>query len=223
MVQSDYKPNINDLKQLFDDSKRINVDKLQQQQHFQQMQQQKAYYDAKPSFLEQEIFTECKNRADFERVKQKFDGKPQNNMKIPSIANKFGNSSIPSSSSSKQQNSSNLLRKHPNTASGSSNIHKTDNLFLEGNNPSTSCSSLNNKININETIQFFDSETSRIAINKNLCQAQALPGSSKRMNEEDNGGNFNLDGFKVSEDDEDDDDVSIDIAACFGVSIPNAE
>lgn len=186
---------------MFDDSKRlnVNVDKLQQQQ--QQMQQQKNYFDAKPSYLDQEIYTDCKNRVDFERVKQKFDGKPQNNMKIPSIANKFGNSSIPSASSSaSKHHNSNLLRKHPNnttSAAGSSKMNKTDNLL----DASTS-SSLNNKLNINETIQFFDNDSSRMGNNKNLYQA----GSSKKQNEEDN---FNLDGFKVSEDDDDDDDVSI--------------
>lgn len=166
------------------------------------MQQQKNYFDAKPSYLETEIFTDCKNRIDFERVKQKFDGKPQNNAKIPSISNKFGNSSIPaSSSSSKQQNSnSNLLRKHPNTATPATKINKND--LFDGNsqNASTS-SSLNNKLNINETIQFFDNDSTKSG---NLYQA----GGSK----EENAGNFNLDGFKVSEDDEDSDDVSIDIA-----------
>lgn len=196
MIQNDYKPNINDLKQLFDDSKRLNVDKIQQH-HFQQ--QQKNYFDAKPSYLEQEIFTDCKNRVDFERVKQKFDAKPQNNMKI---SNKFGNSSIPSTSSSSKQQStnSNLLRKHPNTATaGSTKLNKTENLLDGSQTASTSSSSLNNKININETIQFFDNDPQS---NRNSYLAGG---------KEENGGNFNLDGFKVSEDDvsEDEDDVSI--------------
>lgn len=61
----EYRPNINDLKQFFDDSKRSTS-------HSQK--KTSSYNDAKPSYLNQdEIIFDGKNKSEFERVKQKFD------------------------------------------------------------------------------------------------------------------------------------------------------
>ncbi len=182
LQHNEMKPNINDLKQLFDDSKRLNVEKMQQQQQMQShlLHQKSNYYDAKPSFLENEMLLDCKNRADFERVKQKFDAKSpqssQSNMKIPTVSNKYSQSSIPSasSSSSKPQNS-NLLRKHQNNSgSKASNI----------------------PVNINETIQFFDNDP--------RSQKNVYAGKKQNdLDDENCAENLNIDSLDVSDDEAD--------------------
>lgn len=83
MNNYDYKPSINELKQLFDDSKRLNND----QKRLNVDKQQKNYFDAKPTFLEQESLSfDSSNRFDFEKAKQKFDSKQ--NMKLASTGSK---------------------------------------------------------------------------------------------------------------------------------------
>lgn len=194
LQHNEFKPNINDLKQLFDDSKRLNVEKLQQQQHMQsQLQHQKNnYYDAKPSFLEHETFLDCKNRVDFERVKQKFDSKSQSpsNMKIPAVSNKFPNTSscsIPSAAG-KPQNSSNLLRKHPNSSNSNPQSSKAQN------------KTENIPVNINETIQFFDNDP---RIHKNIYGGKKQNQNDLVVDGENFEGNFNIDSLDVSDNDGD--------------------
>lgn len=63
--------------------------------------------------------------------------------------------------------------------------------------------SYSNNININETIQFFDNDL-RTLKNTNHLDDTSLHQSSK-----DKAGNFNLDGFKVSDEEDDGDNVSI--------------
>lgn len=155
-IHQEYRPNINDLKQFFDDSKRTNVSKS------------KNYTDAKPSGPQDELFFEGKSRSEFERVKQKFDSRH-------------------SSKSHNVSGAKNSSRKSDRGISRSSEIN-----FEE-------C-----KTN-NENAQNFDCTPSSSS-NKSGYQNQIQTQSSqeKPENTVDLAQSFNLDGFKVS----DDDDVS---------------
>ncbi|XP_055699816.1 coiled-coil domain-containing protein 102A isoform X4 [Phlebotomus papatasi] len=75
---SSYKPNINDLRQLFDDTKRMNdrgifPSKSQLMEAKGQLTPQSLCYDVKGSLGECEGMTEGRQKFDFERAKQKFD------------------------------------------------------------------------------------------------------------------------------------------------------
>lgn len=63
--------------------------------------------------------------------------------------------------------------------------------------------SYSNNININETIQFFDNDLRSLKNTNHLDDPSLHQGSKEKT------GNFNLDGFKVSDEEEDGDDVSI--------------
>ncbi|GAB0092637.1 coiled-coil domain-containing protein 102A [Sergentomyia squamirostris] len=70
---SSYKPNINDLRQLFDDTKRTNDPRKSQDLS---KCQQVMYHDAKGSFVDSDVLVDSRSKAnmfDFERAKQKFD------------------------------------------------------------------------------------------------------------------------------------------------------
>lgn len=144
----------------------------------------KNYNDAKPSFLSQdELLFEGKSRSEFERVKQKFDSRHSNK------SYNYG-SQIPSSSKNSSRKSTTDGRH------SQKNVRSTDASFDESNN--------RNNMNINDTIQFFDVEKSTSFQNQIQGQHTSF---EKQDNTVDLGPSFNLDGFKVSEDD--DDDVSI--------------
>lgn len=75
---SSYKPNINDLRQLFDDTKRMNdrgifPSKSQLMEAKGQLTPQSLCYDAKGTLGECEGMSEGRQKFDFERAKQKFD------------------------------------------------------------------------------------------------------------------------------------------------------
>lgn len=164
-LHPEYRPNINDLKQFFDDSKRLNV-----------AGKSKNYGDAKPSLLPQDdLLFEGKSRQEFERVKQKFDSRH----------------------SAKSYNMSSSSKSSARKADRQRNARSSETSFDDN---------CKNNMNILEIAQSFGGEASG---EKPSFQGQILAQSSldKQDNTIDLAGSFNLDGFKVSEDD-DDDDVS---------------
>lgn len=176
------KPNINDLKQLFDDNfKRHNnmIDNNSSSNKQNMLDPStRSYYDAKPSFIEADnpfeqqntksILTQ-RNMFDFERAKQKFDNQTASRMKNAQLFSKHQNSS--SKNSHKRNSSSsdnNMLNMAPEQ------LQPTSAPF--------------NKQNFNETVQFFDENNMRHGNNKKDSYGK--------------GNNLNLDGLKVSEDDD---------------------
>lgn len=108
----EYKPNIHELKQLFDDTKRAQISSYAAEQQQQQPQSkpsqkshQRTYSDAKPTLIESDLNSfdlrmQSRNNAfNFERAKQKFDnsGRSSNNQKQPiySVSQKQSGSFIP--------------------------------------------------------------------------------------------------------------------------------
>jgi hypothetical protein len=160
-VHHEYRPNINDLKQIFDDSKRMNIGT-----------KSKNYNDAKPSHLPQdELFFDGKNRSEFERVKQKFDSRNSKSYHVNS-------SSKSSSRKSERQGASQRIAR------------STEMQFDEP----------KNNMNIHDNSPVYDCATSagKSGFQKQLSQ-------EKQDNTIDLACSFNLDGFKVSEDDDDED------------------
>lgn len=157
----EYRPNINDLKQLFDESKRpIHL-----------ARQSPSYVDAKPSYLLQdEMLFDTAKRKEFERNKQKFDRKPHN-----------------SSSSSR----------HKFQASKS---FEARNDINQRHRSAADDYGMRNNMNINEPQHNYDCEAS--SSKKAIFHPQSS--IEKQDNTIDLAENFNLDGFKVSEDDDDD-------------------
>lgn len=159
----EYRPNINDLKQFFDDSKRTNVAISKSSRN---------YVDARTSqFLHDDLPFEGKSRTDFERVKQKFDSRH------------LGKSHLGSSSA---KNSSRKSDRH--CTSTSQKLARSSEMNVD------ECKSA----------QHFDSD---IIADKLSYHNPLL--TQRSLEKEENNCNFNLDGFKVSEDD--DDEVSISI------------
>lgn len=160
-MHQEYRPNINDLKQFFDDSKRLNA-------------KTRSYSDARPSQLpHDELLFEGKNRSEFERVKQKFDSRHS--------AKSFNMSSgSKNSSRQKERHSSHRLAR--------------------SSEPSFDDACKNN-MNIHDNAQFGEASA-----NKPVYQSQieAQMSQEKQDNTVDLACSFNLDGFKVSEDDDDD-------------------
>lgn len=155
-----YKPNINDLKQLFDDSKRNNT-------NFER-KHPKNYFDANQSMDSEYL--------NFERVKQKFDNKHSNK----TMNNNGHSSAAPSGSRTN----------NPNCGSNRTKASIADE------------ASYSKNININETIQFFDNDLRSLKNSNHLDDTSLQQGSKEKT------GNFNLDGFKVSDEEDDGDDVS---------------
>ena len=153
-----FKPNINELKQLFDNSRHFNV---QQKQHF---SGSGSYCDAKPSFIDCDNPFEIKDKSlnmfDFEKAKQKFDN----------ISRSSSGNSKPSSRSSNQHPS--FIKPLSSSSGNSAPPKRPNNLNNDPNNIP------NNKQN--EQIQYFD--------NNKLNFTKST--------------NVNLDGLKISEDDE---------------------
>lgn len=169
-VHQEYRPNINDLKQIFDDSKRMNIGL-----------KSKNYSDAKPSLLPQdELFFDGKSRSEFERVKQKFDSRNSTRSHM--------NSSSKNSSRKSERNSA------------SQRIARSTDLHFD---------EPKNNMNIHDNSPVFDCEAlaSKSSFQKQL---KAQLSQEKQDNTIDLACSFNLDGFKVSEDD--DEDVSSSFA-----------
>lgn len=118
----EYKPNIHELKQLFDDTKRshissyANVSEQQQIQKPSQKSHQRTYSDAKPTLIDPDLNSfdlrmQSRNNAfNFERAKQKFDnsGRPTSNLQqkqpIYSVSQKQSSSFIPKRNTSYHEN-----------------------------------------------------------------------------------------------------------------------
>lgn len=169
----EYRPNINDLKQFFDDSKRTNIAVSKSSKN--------NYADARTSqFSHDDIPFEGKSRTDFERVKQKFDSR------------NLGKSYMGGSSS---KNSSRKSDRH--SASSSQRLARSSEMNVD---------ECKNNIHLVENSQHFDSDimAEKLSFHNPLINQLSLE-------KEENNCNFNLDGFKVS----DDDDVSICITKLF--------
>lgn len=192
----DYKPNINDLRQLFDDNSRHHAE---HKKHHSSHRRSGIFADAKPTTAIDEHIFELKGgnghqtqsivtaaipttrNIDFERVKQKFD--------------KPSNATGSSTRNKKARNFSSFLKfsnKRNECVPNETDASKLSNTALAAVNglnddPSIGLS-MNEKIKTNE----------RLTVNK---KKDAYMNSS-----------MNLDGLKVSEDD-DDDDVSSNAAA----------
>lgn len=161
-IHQEYRPNINDLKQFFDDSKRMNV-------------KSKNYSDARTSHLPQDdLLFEGKNRSEFERVKQKFDSR-------------HSTKSFNMSSSSK-----NSSRKSDRHVASQRIARSSEMSFDDG---------CKNDMNIHENAQFGEASANKPGYQN---QIQAQLSQEKQENTVDLACSFNLDGFKVSEDDDDD-------------------
>lgn len=161
-IPSDCKPNINDLRQLFDDNRHCFNNAEIKRHNDKQPNLSQSYFDAKQSHADENIFESKSRNIDFERVKQKFDN-PHHRER--SSSNKFNNNY----NNSKMSNSS---KRSSASVDGS---------MLSG---AASNDMQSQKHSLNETIQFFD-EHSR---------------SSKREVYSRN--SINLDGLKVSEDED---------------------
>lgn len=81
-LPSDCKPNINDLRQIFDDTQGSrtgngSAESSKRSSHTERtllmQQQNNAFFDAKPSHVEENIFESKTRNLEFERAKQKFD------------------------------------------------------------------------------------------------------------------------------------------------------
>lgn len=137
----------------------------------------KNYSDAKPSQLPQDdLLFEGKNRQEFERVKQKFDSR---------------HSAKSYNMSSSSKNSSRKADRH----GASQRIARSSDMSFDDD--------CKNDMNIHENAQSFECEgaASRSAGYQNQIQAQLS--QEKQDNTVELAGTFNLDGFKVSEDDDD--------------------
>ena len=127
------------------------------------------YNDAKPSHLpSDDLLFEGKNRSDFERVKQKFDGRH-------------------SSKGSSSKNSSRKSDRNSQRIARSSEMSFPD---------------MKNNMNVHENAQNFECDLMVVKPN-NKSQIHAQPSLDKPENTVDLAASFNLDGFKVSEDDDD--------------------
>ncbi|KAG5679250.1 hypothetical protein PVAND_008830 [Polypedilum vanderplanki] len=161
-VVQEYRPNINDLKKIFDETKHSLHSK----------KSSSSYSDAKPSYMIQdEIIFDGKNRSEFERVKQKFDR---------SQSAKGAN--LCSNSKNKFQSKSFEARNDIN--------QKTRNISVD-----------DYDFRSNILPQQYDCEPS--SSKRSTFHNQAS--HEKQENTIDLTASFNLDGFKVSEDDDDDD------------------
>lgn len=137
----------------------------------------KNYSDAKPSQLPQDdLLFEGKNRQEFERVKQKFDSR--HSAKSYNLGSSSKNSS-----------------------------RKTDRHVASQRNARSSEMSFDDdckiNLNIHDSAHLFEFEgaASRSAVYPSQIQAQSS--QEKQDNTVELTGTFNLDGFKVSEDDDD--------------------
>lgn len=181
--QSDNKPNINDLKQLFDDGKRHNNHNYDKQNILDtSSSSSRHYYDAKPSYIENDIPFDTKpnltqrNMFDFERAKQKFDNYSSSRLKTPQS---FKHSSSTKVSSSNKRSSSS------GSGGGGGNVGIG---LMYQDQPVHPCNDVSiSKQNFNETVQFFDENLRLI---------------NKRDSAYTKGNSLNLDGLKVSEDDD---------------------
>lgn len=167
----DYRPNINDLKQFFDETKR----------HCHAKNPTTNFIDAKPSYLLQdEMLFDTAKRKEFERNKLKFDQKSRN--LSSSSKHKIQEFRVPSKS-----------------------FESRNDINHQKNRLSSEDYDLRHNMNINEQQYSYDGEAS--SSKKSTFQNEA---SNEKQDNTVNltATNFNLDGFKVSEDDDDDDDVS---------------
>lgn len=136
----------------------------------------RSYSDARPSQLPQDdLLFEGKNRSEFERVKQKFDSRHS--------AKSYNMSSNPKSSSS---------RKSDRHAPGQRLARSSEMNFGD---------ECKNNMNIHENSQLGEASANKPGYQN---QVQAQLSQEKQDNTVDLACNFNLDGFKVSEDDDDD-------------------
>lgn len=136
----------------------------------------KNYNDAKPTHLHQdEILFEGKNRSEFERVKQKFDSRHSTK------SYNLGSGSKVSSTRKSERHSANQR------------IARSSEMSFD---------ECKNNINALENSLSFDCNSSTKISYQNQIQAQSS--QEKEDNTIDLAGSFNLDGFKVSEDDDDD-------------------
>ena len=136
----------------------------------------KNYSDARPSNLSQdELLFEGKNRSEFERVKQKFDSR---------------HSAKSYNMSSSSKNSSRKSDRHV----ANQRITRSEMTFDDD---------CKNNMNINENAQFDEASANKSGYQNQIIQAQLS--QEKQENTVDLAcTSFNLDGFKVSEDDDDD-------------------
>ncbi|XP_058837206.1 coiled-coil domain-containing protein 102A isoform X1 [Topomyia yanbarensis] len=213
---SNYKPNINDLKQLFDNSRHYNERQLQSKTRVNETQPSflsGSYYDAKPSYISNDTSFDIKDKSlnnmfDFERAKQKFD-----NIARPAGPSANGGSNANSRRSSTSQNSSSNFIKHNNQSGSSvSGIPKRQSSsagssffdcssFAAGMEPARRPESdgapllAKQSSIVNDTIQFFDNGD----VGAGLGGGLGGPASKLNITKVTN---INLDGLKVSEDDE---------------------
>lgn len=120
----EYKPNIHELKQLFDDTKRSHISSYasnignSEQKHGKS--HQRTYSDAKPTLIDSDLNSfdlrmQSRNNAfNFERAKQKFDGRSGSNshqkqqaQPIYSVSQKQSNSFIPKRNTYLETNAAN--------------------------------------------------------------------------------------------------------------------
>lgn len=160
----EYRPNIHDLKQLFDEnSHRPSIAPCKSS---------KSYGDARPSQISHdEIIFEGKSRTDFERVKQKFDNRHSN-------------------------------KTHIGSSSGKHCAQKYDRFSSSSSQKLPRCSEMN----------FNECKAKMNNFENHNFGIDPLPNQNS-LEKEENICNFNLDGFKISEDD-DDDDVSSSNISC---------
>jgi hypothetical protein len=142
--------------------------------------------------IQDELFFEGKNRSDFERVKQKFDRSHSSSHRPGSL-----------SSNSKHKYQSKSFEAHNDI---NQKHHRELNFGMKGNHINERNSNSNN-MNINENIaqHYMSSNDGQPLESEFPMHNESL--HDKQDNTIDLTESFNLDGFKVSEDD-DDDDVS---------------
>ncbi|XP_038115991.1 coiled-coil domain-containing protein 102A isoform X2 [Culex quinquefasciatus] len=218
---SNYKPNINDLKQLFDNSRHYGERQSQSKSKSgagpaldsQPMFLSGSYYDAKPSFIDNEDPYDTKDKSlnnmfDFERAKQKFDNISRSTGGGGSHLNSKRSSSGQSQSkhaSSSSASNSGIPKRQSSLTAGVSGVGTNNSGYYDCNNFSgdrprdDSIPMLSSKAlgmgggggangGINDAIQFFDHDNQRGGGVGKL--------NITKVN------NINLDGLKVSEDDE---------------------
>ncbi|XP_055602136.1 coiled-coil domain-containing protein 102A isoform X2 [Uranotaenia lowii] len=200
---SNYKPNINDLKQLFDNNRHYGGGGNQSASGKSRSGQpipdpapflSGSYYDAKPSYIDGDAAVKDKslnNMFDFERAKQKFDNISRSGG--PGGSNsKRGQSSKSGSGIPKRQSSSSasvMTGSGTNTNCSSSGGGGMGS-FYDCNNDSIPL--LPKRDALNDSIQFFDNDSRGGGVGGGLSQRLNIT----KMN------NINLDGLKMSEDDE---------------------
>ncbi|XP_065080728.1 coiled-coil domain-containing protein 102A isoform X1 [Ochlerotatus camptorhynchus] len=215
---SNYKPNINDLKQLFD-SRHYNDRQMQSKSRSSGTETQPSflsgsYYDAKPTFIDSDSPYDVKDKSlnnmfDFERAKQKFDNisrsaapggganskrsssQGQNGSKHHSSSQASSVSGIPKRQSSGATASSSNTN---NSGSGLTGSYYDSNNFSD-NRCDDSIPLLSSGGGINDAIQFFDND---------MPQSQKGVGGGGGVGSKLNitkMNNINLDALKVSEDD----------------------